>query len=114
MTFGVYAGGECFIDLYEAPAITAVGTALPVYCMKRFGGQNPLPTVFYDPTVAGGLLIFNGMGPAGSGPQAGGSAIRNDTEWILRGSTDYYFVLTNDSGATHDFAIAIEFYEHGQ
>lgn len=117
MAIALQAGGEAFFDVYEGTSPTANGTQLTAFNAFRRHTNTALTTVYHTPTVGGGnegTAIFRGFAPGGSGPNAGGGSIRRNTEWIFKPATVYYILITNDSGQTHDYGLAVEFYEHDE
>jgi hypothetical protein len=111
------AGGDAFITIYEGATPTANGTSIPTYNNFRRSPNVCATTFFHTPTVGGGsegTAIFNGFTPGGSGPKAGGGEARSAAEWILKPATVYYIVITNKSGNTKSYSVAMEFYEEDE
>jgi len=104
--------GKCYGYVYEGTTYTNSGTALVAYNKDRSSTNTTSATIFHTPTVnALGTQVLVTLFPGGQGPKSVGTAIRTNSEIILKESTDYLFRLTNVSGANKDITIELEWYE---
>lgn len=111
----VFAGGQVTIYLYEAPTVSANGTALTVYNMKRDSLNAPDGLLYHTPTVSatGSVALVNGrILPGGTSPTTRvGGGIRSGAEWILAPDTLYLLRVANTSGGTIAVNVVLEWYE---
>lgn len=107
----VSVGGDAEILWYEGTTTTDDGTEITVYNMNRNSSEAPVEDVFYTPTIDTiGTLLQHVFTPGGSGPQAGGGATRNTSEWLLKPSTKYLLRVTNRSGSAYMLSVHFEWY----
>jgi len=111
-----FGKGDVDFVAYEGATITVDGTPLPVFNANRNSTKTPLLELFAAPTVgANGTEIFRLWTPptaTGVGQSANGIAgVGQGSEWILKPSTDYLVIMTNNSGATIDFSYEFSWYE---
>ena len=112
--FDVYAGGQTKIYLYEAPTVTAVGTAVPAYNMNRSASLTSTVAISHTPTitVSTTILVNGRVLPGGTSQQTRvGGGVRQGTEWILKPNTNYLIRATNTSGGSVPINVVIEWYE---
>lgn len=113
-SFGIAAGGQVTIYLFEGTAKTA-GTAITARNLNRTKSDaHTKVTVTHTPAGAGdGTAIINGRllpGGASQTTRIGGSA-RANSEMILRPNTKYLLRVTNTSGSGIDINPTLEYYE---
>ena len=111
LTFSVAAGGDCEIEFREAVSLTANGTALTPYNMRRSSSNSPTASAFQGPTYTGGTLLADYLNPGGTKNQSPGGTARNNTEWILAANTNYIVRGINRSGGGQPISIMLQWYE---
>ena len=118
--FRLFAGrGDLDLVVYEGTTTSADGTPLTSSNTNRNSANTASTLLFGTPTVTDdGTLIHTSWFPptsAGQG-QAGATGLAGETngeEWILQPSTKYLLRITNNSGATIDYAYEMLWYEIG-
>lgn len=116
LVFSGACGGDCEIELFENTAVSDNGTQLNVQNMRRsLHGINLNTTLAYEePTITnvGDLLSIRFIpGGFGGGPTASGGTAREDTEWVLKVSTNYLIRATNRAGTAQPMSILAQWYE---
>lgn len=111
LTFTATGGGDAQVRLLEAPTVSAVGNALTEYNMKRYSTDVPEIATFGNPTYIEQAVLTSFLVPGGSGGNAQGGVVRQDTEWILRLNTDYVIELTNIAGNNQPLSLVAQWYE---
>ena len=109
--FSVAAGGDCEIEFREAVSLTANGTALTPYNMRRSSSNSPTASAFQGPTYTGGTLLADSLNPGGTKNQSPGGTARLNTEWILAANTNYIVRGINRSGGGQPISIMLQWYE---
>ena len=95
--------------LYEAPTVTAEGTARAGVNFNRNAGASVMG-LFHFPTIsANGELL--GTNLVTGTEVTGGHGASSGTEWPLKPGTYYLSSIRNDSVITTDVAYACEWYE---
>ena len=116
--FDISAGGAVQVYLYEAPTISAAGTAVTAYNLNRTSANVPASTVTHTPTVTatGTTTIVNGRYLAGgaSAQTRIGGGLRPGIERLLAGGETYLLRVTNVSGSAITISAACEWYEGGE
>ena len=103
-------GGPFNVDLYESPTVTDNGTALTAYNNNRNSSTTPTLATYYGSTTSANGNLLEGFLVPGTRGVAGREV---SEEWILKLSTTYLILITNNtSGAgTSDFVITFMWYE---
>lgn len=97
---------------FEAPTITATGTAIASYNKNRNYADNPTMDVYEDPTVtADGTQLAEIFVPGGTGANSVGGSANLSGEVILEASTDYLIRVTNIAASSQDISITTLWYE---
>jgi len=116
-TFTYWSEGKIKIQLYEAPTKSADGTAITGLSLNRETIGTPTTTMFHTPTTSanGTLLATKKIGEAATGGFFGAAASGgNETGgyWMLKPSTSYLVIITNQSGEAADICVNYEWHEH--
>jgi hypothetical protein len=111
LTFSASAGGDAQVRLLENPTVTNVGNALAERNMKRYATEVPEIAAYGNPTYIEQAVLTNFLVPGGSGGNARGGVVRQDTEWILSLNTDYIIELTNVAGNNQPLSLVAQWYE---
>lgn len=86
------------VEFFEAPTVTADGTAQTALNRNRQSTATPLMQVFANPTVsADGTKLFESRI---FGDQKTVTSETLEGEWLLKKNTDYMFKITNLSNQT--------------
>lgn len=113
IVFSAAGGGNAEFQIFRDPAFTG-GTPLTAHNLNDASATVSTVTVVLEPTVTDdGDEIGAGFIPGGSGGNAQGGAIRDDTEDIWRTNTSYLIRLTNRSGGAQQFGVEGQWYEEG-
>jgi len=116
-----FGRGDIDVDIYEGATFSADGTEITPYNLNRASSLSAETAIYVGPTVStdGTLIQDAWVEPtaAGQGNRPGdGSAFfgqSDNDEIILKKDTEYLLRITNNSGATIDWALAFEWYEPG-
>jgi len=112
LTFAGAAGGDAEILLYEDTQYSASGAALPEWNMKRTSSSGTTLVMSLGPTITNvGTLLHNCFLPGGTGGNAPGGIVREDTEWILRPNSVYMVRLINRAGNAQPASLVAQWYE---
>jgi hypothetical protein len=113
MRFGLAAGGDTEVELFEGPTFSAAGTTITPLNRNRFSSNTAQTTITHTPTTsADGTELAHTMMPGGTGPaQSPGDTGGSFSEWILKTGEDYLFRVTNRSGAAQPTSLSLDFYE---
>ena len=92
----VAASNAVLVEFFEAPTVTADGTAQTVVARNRIDPSSPNLQVFSGSTVTadGVLLNASKIFASGSGANRVGGDTTIPIEWLLKPNTDYVFKLT--------------------
>lgn len=106
-------GAPFSIYIYEAPTVSANGTAAPAKNLNRNSAVAANLLTYTGPTVTTvGTELECSVIPGAK--QTGGSGTENiQMEWILKSNTLYLVRLTNNSGGSEDASIKLFWYEAG-
>jgi len=110
------SGDKLTVELFEAPTITAAGTAIVPVNHNRLCGIASHTTVTHTPTVTGvGTPLYASYlgGGTGQGQARSGDVITEQNEWVLKRDTEYLIRLTNGSSAENIVQINPIWYEEG-
>ena len=113
LTFFASCGGDAEIALLESVTVNSSGVQMNERNNKRTENDNAELVVSHTPTTVGGIFLLEAILPGGTGGNASGGLLRQDTEFILKQSADYLLSLTNRSGAAKPAGIVINWYEEG-
>lgn len=99
-------------ELFEAPTLTAVGTALSAINRNRESSNAARMVVAEDPTIsaAGTLLGFARISGAGNPAQPVGGQAYSRHEFELNGGKHYLFRITTDADNNKSW-LAVNWYE---
>ena len=112
MVFRAALGGDARFVLSEEPTVTDVGLLIPRVNMRRGSSRGAQTLARSNPTTtADGSILLETMLPGGTGGNAAGGALRQDTEFILRTGGVYLMRLTNVSGQQKHGSINTNWYE---
>ena len=109
--------GDVDVQFYEDTTTSDPGAALTELNVNRLSAITPGTVITFGPTVTGvGTLLHTdwvpptgtGIGQTANGSFSGGG---KGEEWILKASTQYMIRITNNSGATLDYAWEMSWYE---
>jgi len=97
------------IEFFEAPTVTADGTAQTPRNRNRQSDIVPLMQVFANPTVSadGTLLLADKI----FGDQKTVTSETLEGEWLLKKNTDYIFKITNNSNQTANLSAGFNWLE---
>ena len=116
----IFAGrGDMDINVYEGATTSADGGAVASQNTNRNSSNTPSLVLTSAPTVtdAGTLVHTSWLPPTSAGQgQSGATGLSGETngeEWVLQPSTKYLIRITNNSGATIDYAYEMLWYEIG-
>lgn len=110
----VSCGGDAEARIFEAPTVSAAGTALTVTNNNRTSSNTPNATITHTPTTTadGTQLDATTYVPGGTGGNAvGAMADASEEQFVLAPDTYYLIRLTNISGVTQPGHIHLNFYE---
>jgi hypothetical protein len=112
LTFGVEAGGDSELFIYENSDVALDGTELSVLALNRVDGTFLSDcTARLDPTVNGvGVELRHTYIPGGTGPQSQGGNTREGVERIWKPDTTYLFRTFNRSGQAKMMGLLLQFY----
>lgn len=113
-TFNVVGQARAESFLYEAPTVSATGTALTPRSRNRQKASDVSvgASFFSGPTVSAvGTELIETRIPGAGRQRAIGGFSDGIAQWVLARDTDYLFRLTNDSGGAEDYTIGIGFFE---
>lgn len=101
------------VSFYSGPTVSANGTALTLYNMRRSSAETPLISVYHTPTItADGTLLEEGRIFSATNIPIYLSPSRDlGIGWILDASTNYLIRFTNDSGASEDLLTSFAFFQ---
>lgn len=107
------AGGDAEFTIYEAPAISANGTALAEINRNRMSTRVSKNQTFHTPTVVSvGTELLAEFLPGGSGFfNTPGASEGGRYEFILKSNTVYLFRLTNRAGSAQTMSETLDWYE---
>lgn len=112
IVFSASGGGDFEFQIFRGPTFLGDGTAFVPHNLKDTSNTVSTVSVSINPTInAPGTEIDGEFAPGGTGGNAGGGAIREDTEDIWRLNTSYLIRITNRSGATNQFGIEGQWHE---
>ncbi len=110
-----YGGGNVDLLVYENPTVTVPGSVLSSFNVNRNSSNTPDTVITSAPTTSAvGTLLATHWAPptaAGVGLSADGVSITQGEEWVLAQNEDYLVRITNNSGASIDFAYEFVWYE---
>lgn len=109
----VASQGDFYVRMYEAPTVTAVGTALTIFNKNRESVIVSGVTVTHTPTVsANGTELPPAFIHGGTGGNAqGGQGDNFSSEIVLARNKNYLFKLINKSGGAATMMGRLEWYE---
>ncbi len=111
MRFGVSAGGNARLQLYEESTLT-VGTPLTAQNANRESGKTTAVAITDSPTVGVlGNLIRETILAGGTGGNANGFNLSPSQEVVLKPDTQYLLRATNISGSATVLALNLQSYE---
>ena len=111
MRFGVSAGGDTRLQLYEDNTLSA-GTPLTPQNANRESDKTTLVTFVNGPTVdVLGNLIREAILAGGTGGNANGFNLSPSQEIILKSNTQYLLGVKNVSGSSTVLSLNLQFYE---
>ena len=113
-----FGKGDIDFVAYENPTITDNGSPLTPVNVNRTSANTAALQLYAAPTVTdNGTHEFTLWVPntsTGNGQSANGiTGVGQGSEWVLNESTPWLIVLTNNSGATIDWAYEFSWYELG-
>lgn len=114
VTWDVVAGGQVFVQMWEAPTYASLGTAVPAWNMNRTFTNTATAVLYGAPTITatGAITLVQRILPGGTSNQTRvGGGIRQGTEWILAPETVYLMRITNQAGTAVPVNVAAEWYE---
>lgn len=112
IVFASGGGGDFEFELFRDVAFDGDGTPLSIHNLNDASTNISTVSAVLDPTVTlDGTQIDGEFSPGGSGGNAPGGAIRDETEDIWKASTSYLIRLTNRSGGAQQFSIEGQWYE---
>jgi hypothetical protein len=112
LTFELACGGDAEVQFYEDTTTSNQGVGIAERNMKRSSANVATTVVTKAPTVTlDGTLLFNKAIPGGTGGNAAGGSVRDDTEWILAPNKQYLIRLFNRSGNPKIASIVSQWYE---
>lgn len=105
--------GEVVIELYEAPTVTANGTAITPRNKNRGSANTALSLIYGGTTVSanGTLLFTRKIFGTSQGSHYEGGDVGVGSEWVLKPNTKYIIKITNSSGTTISYTAGFYFYE---
>lgn len=110
--FIVDSEGKAYIEMYEAPTITADGTVVPIISINRQVLGTPVSTLFHTPTLTDdGTRIHCSMVGAGQRVQGAGGTMAGGSYFLFKKSQNYTLKVTNQSGAAIDINVAYSWHE---
>lgn len=106
------AGGNCSVELFEDPTVSANGTALTPYNRNRLSANQPATKMWLTPTTSAlGTLLDQQLVVGGTGGQAPGGDISWDSELLIGDGRLYLVRLTNVTSQAIELSSSIYFYE---
>ena len=109
----VSSSGNASVLFYEGATTSNDGTAVVTINRNRNSSNVNGLTVTHTPTVTtNGTLIYEDYIPAGEKSKATGGSDGWGDELVLKPSTKYLLVLTNDSGASAIVSVSAGWYEN--
>lgn len=114
MLFGLVSELECEIAIYEGITSYTGGTSETPLNNNRnsINASNLITTVESDTTATVGSPTTLFQLVYGSGKNFGGNS-RSESEIILKESTKYYIVVTNQAtGSSNEVNLTLDWYEH--
>jgi len=115
--FRITAGrGDIDVQVYEGTTTSADGTPITTQNTNRNSTNTPSTVLTSAPTITddGTLVHTSWMPPTGTGTGQSANGLVGETngeEWILKPATKYLVRITNNSGATIDYAYEMLWYE---
>ena len=110
LTFEVAGGGANDVQVYELASLSATGTPVTPYNLKRGSGIGPTVNVWHSPTAPTGTLLANWLQPDGV-PSVMGGVGRLGTEWELSTGTPYFVGGVNRAGSSQPASVVAQWYE---
>jgi hypothetical protein len=112
LSFGVQAGGDAELRVYENPAVSSVGSAETAINKNRMASTVSKATFTSTPTITGvGTLLMEIMAPGGRGGNSNGGEAGIFDEFVLNDNEDYLCRITNISGIAQDLSVFLNWYE---
>ncbi len=110
--FKVSCEGKVYIELYEAPTITADGTPVTILSVNRQTLGTPASTLFHTPTIEadGTELNCSMVGTAGVAHGAGGTTAAR-CYFLFKKSQNYLLKVTNKKGGNADINVSYSWHE---
>ena len=111
--FTAAAGGDAELFFYEDVTYTDIGIPCEERNMKRTGNDNSNLQIYHTPVVVVNRLLRNVFLAGGAGNPAAskpGGTERNDTEWILKKSSNYFLRMYNRSGGAIPMGLSMQWY----
>jgi hypothetical protein len=101
------------IQFYEAPTVSANGSAQNIYNVNRGSTNTPKTSLYKGPTVSvnGTLLSQQRRGSGTGGGNAGSGDTRDQLEWVLAKNQSYLFIVTALAATALNYDIQFRWYE---
>ena len=108
--FETAAGADAFVYLYEAPTVSASGTALTFYNRCRGNADITDMTAFHTPTVTttGTDTLAQVVLPGGEKNGSVGGNAGDGIGWVLEADTDYLFRTLNKGGEAKAISMEVD------
>lgn len=106
------SAGTVTLEFFEAPTVTANGTAVTATNLNRNSTTTQHMTTFQSPTISANGTLLKGISiyESGTNRKDSGGGLISD-KFLLKQNTDYLVKITNASGASIDFTASFKFYE---
>lgn len=110
-TFEAAAGGDGLVRVYEGPT-TSGGTSITAINKHRGSLNASTATLFQNRAVTvNGVMLYQTYLPGGTKQAAQGGSGGERNEFILKGDTDYIFMIINRGGAAKIVSGCLTWYE---
>lgn len=106
------SGGDASLTITENPSIGGGSVVTPVDFNRTTANTSGITLVHTPTTNTGGTILISEFVGGGEKNFSSGGSGGGRTEFVLKASTSYTFLLKNLAGAAKPLGMMMEWYEH--